>query len=476
MKILRAGSRMGATSASRILLFMFITGLLHAGEWLRFRGPNGSGVSETTGLPAEFGASKNLVWKIQVPFGRSSPVVAGDRVFLTASEGDKLITLSLDRKTGKTLWRREVLRTRHMPIYKGNDPASPTPVSDGKNVYAFFAELGLISYTPDGKERWRLPLGPFNSFYGLGASPILAGDTLLMVCDQRTNSFLIAVNAADGRVRWKVSRANPVEAFSTPVIYKREGGTSQVLVFGSHALDAYAVDTGERLWWVGQVGYFAKGVPVVGRDAVYVSAPGSDQPEMPPFQEQLKKYDTNRDGVIQLDEMKSEPYITEHFGWVDSDGSGSVDEREFNVIRLAAGAGHGLTAIRPGGKGDVTGSNVLWRLKKGYPNIPAPLLYKDVLYLVKTGGIITALNPANGEVLKAGRTESAMEEYFSSPVAADDKVFLVSESGKVTVLKAGANWEILAVNDLDEDCWATPAVADGRIYIRTRSSLYCFGR
>jgi outer membrane protein assembly factor BamB len=127
-------------------------------EWLQFRGPNGTGVADGFTLPAELGATKNVVWKTTVPFARSSPVVTSDRIFLTASEGDKLVTLALDRKTGKILWRRDVARARHMPIYKANDGASPTPVSDGKNVFVFFAELGLISYAPDGKERWRVPL------------------------------------------------------------------------------------------------------------------------------------------------------------------------------------------------------------------------------------------------------------------------------------------------------------------------------
>ena len=156
-------------------------------EWPQFRGPNGTGVAEGFALPAEFSAAKNVVWKTPVPFARSSPVVTADRVFLTATEGDKLSTFALDRKTGKVLWRRDVVRARHMPIYKANDGASPSPVSDGKNVFVFFAELGLISYGPDGKERWRVPLGPFNSFYGMGGSPVLAGNTLVMVCDQRTD-------------------------------------------------------------------------------------------------------------------------------------------------------------------------------------------------------------------------------------------------------------------------------------------------
>jgi len=140
-------------------------------EWLQFRGPNGTGVAEGFALPAEFSAKKNMVWKTSVPFARSSPVVTADRIFITASESDKLITLALDRKTGNVMWRRDVARARKMTIYRANDAASPSPVSDGKKVFAFFAELGLIAYGPDGTELWRVPLGPFNSFYGIVARP-----------------------------------------------------------------------------------------------------------------------------------------------------------------------------------------------------------------------------------------------------------------------------------------------------------------
>jgi outer membrane protein assembly factor BamB len=443
-------------------------------EWPQFRGPNGAGVAEGFALPAEFGSKKNVVWKTPVPFARSSPIVTSDRIFLTASEADKLVTLALDRKTGKVLWRREVVRARHMPMYKANDAASPSPVSDGKNVYAFFAELGLISYGPDGKERWRVPLGPFNSFYGMGASPVLAGNTVLMVCDHRTDSFIIAVDARDGKTLWKTSRSN-FEGYSTPAIYKPKDGPAQVIVLGSNSVDAYSLDKGERLWWVSRIGAYPKGVPVLGAGIVYVLGEGGDQPFLPSFEESLKQYDKDKDQKIHRDEMKVQPEYAEHFGWLDPNSDGYIEREEYDFVRNSTTIGHGLTAIRLSGKGDLTASGVAWRLQKSYPNIPAPLLYHGVMYLMKEGGIFSSVDPASGQVLKQGRTPEALEEYYASPVAADGKIYVVSASGKVTVLKADAQWEILSTSDLGEEVWATPAIAGNNLYVRTRSALYSFG-
>ena len=461
-----------------ISLFFLINPTLNAqqntNEWPQFRGPNGTGVAEGSALPAEFGKKKNLVWKTPLPFARSSPVVTADRVFLTAAEGDKLSTFALDRKTGKVLWRSDVVRARHMPIYKANDGASPSPVSDGKNVYAFFGELGLISYGPDGKERWRLPLGPFNSFYGMGGSPVLSGNTLVMVCDHRSDSFIVAVNANDGKVLWKKSRSN-FEGYSTPAIYKPSNGPAQVIVAGSNSVDSYSLDKGERLWWVTRIGSYPKGVPVIGSDLVYVLGDGGEEPFLPIFDETLKQYDKDKDQKVSRDEMKAHADAYDHFGWLDENSDGFVERAEYDFVRNSTVSGHGLTAVRMTGQGDITSSNVVWRLQKSYPNIPAPLIYRGVMYLMKEGGIVSSLDPATGQVLKQGRTPDALEEYYASPVAADGKIFVASASGKVTVLKADAQWEILATNDLGEEVWATPAIAGNNLFIRTRSALYSFG-
>jgi outer membrane protein assembly factor BamB len=248
-----------------------------------------------------------------------------------------------------------------------------------------------------------------------------------------------------------------------------------VIVLGSPTVDAYSLDKGERLWWVTRIGAYPKGVPVLGTGMVYVMADGGEDPFLPPFDESLKQSDSNKDQRIHRDEVKSNKDALEHFGWLDANNDDYIDRAEWDFVRNSTTSGHGLTAVRLAGRGDLTSSNVVWSLKKSYPSIPAPLIYRGVMYLMKEGGIVSSLDPASGQILKQGRTPDAIEEYYASPVAADGKIFLVSASGKVTVLKADAQWEILAMNDLDEEVWATPAIAGGNLYIRTRNALYSFG-
>src|ERR1022692_427412 len=164
-----------------ILIAIVLAGavsLLHSEDWIQFRGPNSSGISANKNLPVEFGPTKNVVWKTDLPPGHSSPILVGDHIYLTAVDNEKLFTICLDRSTGRIEWRREVPRERKGHLHVKNGPASPSPTSDGKNIFTFFTDFGLVSYGPDGNERWRMPLGPFNTPMGMSASPVLVGDTL----------------------------------------------------------------------------------------------------------------------------------------------------------------------------------------------------------------------------------------------------------------------------------------------------------
>ncbi len=427
-------------------------------------------MSDSASLPVEFSPAKNVAWKTAVPFGRSSPVTSGERIFLTASEGDKLLTLCFDRKTGRELWRRQIVRRRVTSTLKANDPASPSPTADSKAVYAFFADFGLVSYDFKGKERWRVPLGPFDTFYGLGASPVLAGDTLLLVCDTRDKAFLLAVDAQSGRPRWRIERSEiHGEGYTSPAIFG-----DQVVILGPHRVDAYALANGEHLWWLRGVASFPIPSPLVNKDELIISTYGSDGPAGPTFDALLKKLDKNGDGRISEEEAKPDPEFGDYFGGLDRNKDGFLDRAEWEEIMKDAQGDYGLIAIHPQGRGDLTANGYLWREKKHAPNMSTPVLYKDVLYLVKAGGILASLDPQTGQTFKVERAKEALDEHSASPVAGDGKVYFLNAAGKVIVLKAAPQWEVLAVNDLREECNATPAIADGKIYIRTKTTLYAF--
>jgi outer membrane protein assembly factor BamB len=187
-------------------------------------------------------------------------------------------------------------------------------------------------------------------------------------------------------------------------------------------------------------------------------------------------YDKDHDGRLSHDEFKGDKDLGEHFGWIDGNSDGFITEAEWNKARSLGTGDFGAIALEPEKlRGQLESSAVRWRFKKNLPYIPAPLVYRDVYFMVRDGGIITSLDAATGRLLKQGRTPEALGEYHSSPVAADGKIFLASTEGKITVLKAAAEWEVLQVNDLADEVHATPALSEGRIYVRTHGALYCFG-
>lgn len=450
----------------RLSFVLLAVSTISAAEWSRFRGPNGSGVGEGTNLPVSFGPGKNEAWRTAVPFGRSSPIVASGRIFLTASEGGQLWTLAFDARSGKELWRRGVKPARIQETYKANDAASSTPAADGANVYVFFRDVGLIAYSHAGVERWRVALGPFDSFYGLTASPIVAGGKVLLLCDQTRGSYLLAVEAATGKTVYRVERPGAGVGWSVPIVHE-----DQVIAVGSTRVESYHLGTGERRWWLPLSSMGSMGSPVIAGDAVIVTAAGNDQPWLPTFAAVLAARDKDGDGELSRAEAAEEKEWNEHFGWLDENSNGKVTAAEWNAARDLGLGEYGAVAIPLNSRGVAT---VRWRVKRNLPYVPSPVLYDGVFYMVKDGGIVTSLDPATGNTLKQGRAPQAPGQYLSSPVAADGKIYIVNEEGYLTVMRAGAQWEPLARNEMGDEVYATPAVDGNRLIVRTRGSIFAF--
>jgi outer membrane protein assembly factor BamB len=436
-------------------------------------------VSDSAGLPAEFGARKNLIWRRELPPGHSSPVVADGRIYLSAVENDRLYTYCLEAGGGRIQWRQEAPRPRREKLHTLNNPASPTPVTDGENVFSFFPDFGLLSYTRDGKERWRLPLGPFRNVYGIGVSPVLADDAVVLVIDQDKDSFILAVGRNDGKVRWRKPRPEALSGSSTPAVLKRSAGPSLILAPASFRMDVYSARDGEPTWWVQGLPSEMKSVPVIAGDVVYVSGfntPENDpgkQVALPTWQELLARDDKNQDGAIQKEELTDER-TKRYWDFIDTEGHGKIIEREWNLHRSVMAAENGLYAYRLGTRGDAT-AQLVWKYQRSAPQLPSPVVYRDVVYMLNDRGVLTTLDASTGQMLRQNRVRGLAEDYYASPVAGDGKIFLASHNGVVSVLRAGGQQELLAANPLEEEIFATPAIVNGRLYVRTVSALYCFG-
>ena len=345
-------------------------------------------------------------------------------------EGGKLLTICLDRRTGKILWKREAPRPRLEVYQPTNSPASPSPVTDGKTVYVFFGDFGVIAYTFDGTERWKLPLGPFNNANGHGSSPVLVDDLLILLCDQDSNSYLLAVDKESGRVRWKTERPDVTRSYSTPGVLRPRARSRRIdypgllqarflqrqnrreaLVDRRHVLAA-EVDPGDRrrnrlraLVGKRRRSRAADRNAVIHRDACQV------------------RYRQGQEDFARR--VRAGPAHAARIRDNDLANDGFVDERDWSFYHARRSSRNALLAVRTGARGDLTGSsNILWRMQKFLPNTPSPLLYRGVLYLIKDGGILTSVNPKTGEILKQGRLPGALDTYYASPVAGAGHVYV----------------------------------------------------
>jgi outer membrane protein assembly factor BamB len=462
------------TSLLPVILVTFLSGSLIGSDWPRFRGPDGTGVSADRGLPVELNPEKNLLWKVPIPAGNSSPVIVNHRLFVTAHDGDDRFILCRNSITGEEIWRQKIQKLRTESFHPRNGPTTPTPVTDGKIVFSFFPDFGLIAHDWNGKELWRVPLGPFASVQGVAASPLYVNRKVVLFIDTPEEAYLSAYDSATGKLLWKTDREPGVlGSYSTPTSLTLKNGPPQIIVAGAIELTGYDSSTGKRIWWARGISHFPAAPPFVVGDSVYTVEPGGMS--WPPFTEPLRLFDKNEDGKIEFAEMTEE-----HVAWTRSlkgidRNIGNRDQvvtaEEYSQTSYEGNAG-GLARTRVQGTGNVSKSNVLWRNTKGMPFLTGALLYKNVIYVIDDG-IFTAFNSETGQALRKERVDSG--EYYASPIAGDDKIYLVNLKGKVTILKAGIDWKILASTDLGDEVIATPAIADQRIYIRTTKSLFCFG-
>jgi outer membrane protein assembly factor BamB len=457
------------------------TTLLGASEWPRYRGPNGSGISEDRLLPRELGPDRHVLWKTAVSHGNSSPVIVRDRVFITGHDGDQRGLFCYDAASGSLLWRQAVTKARTETPNPLNGPTTPSPATDGRSVFVFYPEFGLLAYDLDGREQWRVPLGPFGHIQGMAVSPIHVEANVVLLVDTPEQAYLAAFDARTGRQAWKVDRPiGFLGSYATPSLYQPANGPTQIVVAGAVELTGYEAKTGERRWWARGVTFAPAALPLVAGDSVYTVEPVGEA--APSFSQMLSQFDKNKDGRIQLTEVEGEgvnqQIMYRLFKAIDThagDGDGVLTEEEFNRSFSPEQSAGGLVRVRLNGQGDVSTTHVQWRHTRGLPYVTAPLLYENILYVIRNGGILTTFHPETGKVLREARLKDALGEYYASPVAADGKIYFVSKEGKITVIKAGQDWEVLSTGDLDEQVIATPAIAGGRIFVRTQEHLYSFG-
>jgi len=465
------------------ILLLLLSACAHAPRieehgWTRFRGPNGRGVATDDAYPVRIGPDSHVRWQVEFAPGYSSPVLNESLVFLTASEGERLFTYAVEQDTGKIAWRREAPRERRTEFHAKNHAAAASAAVDHDTVAVFFDEYGLLAYDLEGNERFRLPLGPFNNVYGMGSSPVIADDVIVLACDQSSGSFVIGVDKK-GRQLWRQERPQAVSGHCTPVL-KRTPTRTLALLPGSYLLDAYDVKTGERVWWIRGLPAEMKSVPVLDGDTIYVHGYTSPMHEkgklvtLPPWSEALERMDANGDGTLSPDEMEDQR-IARLFRFLELEVDGRFVEEEWDALIINLGAANAALKLRLGDEGDCTEGAKIWAYHRSVPQLPAPLVTSGVYYmLADQGGLVTLLDPETGERTERGRLAGATDAYFAAPVASETHVYMLSESGILSVLEAGAGLEPVHTAHFEEACLATPALARGRIWLRTEGHLYCF--
>ncbi|HVF23056.1 MAG TPA: PQQ-binding-like beta-propeller repeat protein [Pyrinomonadaceae bacterium] len=430
-----------------LLVFLSLTTIGSAANWPQWRGPDGSGISNEKNLPAEWSPTKNIKWKTPIAGrGHSSPIVWGKYVFVTTAvegepvsgakaakhtiEGKEFVhpdsvgadrkhtfkVVALDRDSGKILWESVAWEgTPYDNRHRKSSYAASTPATDGKMVYAFFGTEGLYAYDYKGKLAWKAQLGNLATLgMGTATSPVIYENLVIVQCDEDSgdSSFIVAFDKKTGKEAWRTPRTKIQVSWSTPLLV-RTPKRAELIASGTEHVISYDPATGKELWRHKGVESNAIPSPVANSEMVYLVA-----------------------------------------GY---------------PAKIAM-------AIKLGGSGDLTGTpNVPWKYAKGTAYVPSPILYGDYLYLTTDRGILTAIDAKTGEVKYEGGRIPIPATFTASPVAFEGKILMTSEDGDTFIVKAGPKHEIIGTNSLGEAVYASPAIADGHIYIRGEKNLYSIG-
>ena len=390
---------------------------LLAADWPGWRGPNGNGVAPEKNIPEKWSAADSIRWKAPLlGVGVGTPVVIGDRVFVTASDGrqnDRLHVLCFNADTGKQLWHTKFFGSAIPESeYGSGGMAAPSPTSDGKHLFALFGTADLVCLDFDGKPIWIRSLGDehgaFRNRWGMSSSPLIVGDTVVVQVDHWGQSYLLAVETKTGKTRWKTNRDANVN-WTSPVLANVKG-KQQIIASGTHLVKGYDAADGKELWTVKGLQQQCIPTPIVADGFVY-----------------------------------------------------AVSGRKGNSLKIRL----------DGATGDLTNSHVVWRKPRGSPFTPSGVVYDGRYYLIDDDGLGTCLDAKTGSDLWQERMGG---RYRASLTAGDGKIFFTSMEGIVTVVKASEEFEVLSKNKLDEGIQASPAFAKGRIYLRGEKHLWCVGK
>ncbi len=473
-----------------------LCGFLQADDWPQFRGPNCSGLSESTeSLPVQFSA-KNAHWSVNLGDGIGCPIVASGRVFVSAMVDDKTIGLfAYDAHDGHRLWQR-TWPTGDLPeIHKTNSHCSTTPAADSERVYFYFSTLGMRAVDAEtGVDAWHHPLPtPFFVFkWGPGMSPVLHDNKLIFCQDDDLNPAIYAFDKTNGTLLWKDDRHAMAVNYSHPVVCETDQGP-EIVVAGTRQLIGYDPNTGERLWHANTLLRNIKTTPVSQDGLIYISLQSSGIANQ--WLATADRSDTgNNDGKLSKQEMQAfvgaqqipAAFYRKTFDRGDENGDGFLEGEELDKAFLdpsnfagarfdaEAPADEFIMAIRGGGRGDVTGSHVLWKHPtKHTDHIVSPLISENRMLLIKAGGIASLFETAGGTAIRTTSRIRNPGDYFASPIRGDGKIYVAGENGVIVVLQDSPSLEVLARNQMDGSIVATPAIADGCLFVRTRSKLIC---